>query len=178
MVGVNVPAEHCQHESSQRQHCDQAAQLDDPRDDQRMLVGAGIVVVAVGQDIVYRRPDAIGGGLYQSKAQILGRVLDAHVVLRELSLRSHDLDGTGMRKLGELSIGPGNLYVTEANRLGQRIDIALRTGEKVPAVGAFRMPVALDVRALALFRARPLRCDAGRLSAVSRRGACPGCRAD
>ena len=43
----------------------------------------------------------------QSQQQILGRILDAHVVLRQLALRRHNLNRAGMRKLRQLAVRPG-----------------------------------------------------------------------
>ena len=53
-----------------------------------------------------------------------------------------------MRKLRKLSIRPRNPHIVEPYRLGQRVDVGLRAGEKVPAVGRLGMPVALHVGAL------------------------------
>ena len=108
------------------------------------LLVVGIVVVAVGQNVVHRRADAIGRSLDQSQPQILGRILDAHVVLRQLAFRRHNLNRAGVRKLRQLAVRPGNLHVAEAHRLGQRVDVRLRAGQEVPACGRLRMPVALQ----------------------------------
>src|SRR5208337_1026537 len=70
VVLPRVPAEHDQHESTQREDRDQPAQLHHPRNDQRMLVGGGIVVVAVSENVVHRRADAVGRGLHQAQPQI------------------------------------------------------------------------------------------------------------
>ena len=41
--------------------------------------------------------------------------------------------------------GTLNLDVTEADGLGEGVDIGLRAGHEVPAIGGFRMAVALEV---------------------------------
>src|ERR1700722_19097500 len=116
--GLDVAAEHHQHESAQREDRYKAAQLHHARNNERVFIGGGVVVIAVSQNIVYRRSDAIGRGFHQSQPQIFGRVLDAHVVLRQFALRSDNLNRTGVRKLRQLSIRPRNLHVPKAHGLG------------------------------------------------------------
>src|SRR6185437_701242 len=77
-----VAAEHDKHESAQRKERDQASELHHSGHNQRMLVRAGIVVIAVSQDVIYRRADLAMRRFGKSEPQILGRILHAHVVLR------------------------------------------------------------------------------------------------
>src|ERR1035437_9560863 len=72
VVFPHILAKHHQHESAQQQQRDQPAQLDNAGHNQRMFVGLRIVVVAVSQNVIPRRADAIGRGLHQSQPQILG----------------------------------------------------------------------------------------------------------
>ena len=53
-----------------------------------------------------------------------------------------------MRKLNEVAAGHIELDVAEADRLGERIDIGLRTGQEVPSVGGFGTAIAFHVLAL------------------------------
>src|ERR1035441_782867 len=140
-----VVAEHRKHESAQTKHGHQAAQLHHPRHDQRVLVGLGIVVVAVSQYVIHRRADAVGRSVHQPQPQILGRILHSHVILRQLALRRDYLDGAGVGKLGELAIRSRNPHIAKAHRLGQSVDVRLGAGQEMPARRRFRMPIALQV---------------------------------
>ena len=77
--------------------------------------------------------------------QILRRILHAHVVLRQLALRRHNLDRAGMGELVQLSIRPRNLRVPKSHRLGQRVDLRLLAGQEMPSIRRLRLAIALHV---------------------------------
>jgi len=79
------------------------------------------LVVAVRDDVVDRRSDAVVRSFVQAEQHVFGRVFNSHVVLRELALRRDELDGAGMRELREPAVGAWDLDVAKADCLGESV---------------------------------------------------------
>ena len=108
VVVMGVAAEHDEHESAQQQHRERAAQLHHPGHDQRVRVGLRDRSGSSRSECCRPASRCDWTSLVQTQQQILGRVLDAHVVLRQLAFGRHDLNGAGVRKLVSLLSGPGS----------------------------------------------------------------------
>ena len=65
----------------------QRGKLQNSRNDRSIFPGVRIVVIAVQEHLIRQRADLVLRRLNQSQAQILGRVLDSVVVLRDFALR-------------------------------------------------------------------------------------------
>src|SRR6185437_1242941 len=92
VLALVVAAEHDKHESAQRKERDQASELHHSGHNQRVLVHAGIVVIAVRENVVDARADFAVRGFGEAEAQILGRIFHAHVILRQLAVWSDQLN--------------------------------------------------------------------------------------
>ena len=74
---LEVAPEHEEDEAAETGDRDHATDLNDAGDDERVLVGLRIVVVAVGEDVGDGRADLVVGGLDKAEQNVLGRVFDA-----------------------------------------------------------------------------------------------------
>ncbi len=113
-----------------------------------MAVGLRIVVVAVGEDVGDRRTDAVARRLDQAQQNVLGRELDAEVILRQAAIGGHHLDRACVRELVQLSVRPRNADVAEAGGVADCVDGRLLPGEVVPSVGRLGPSIALQVEGL------------------------------
>jgi len=147
---LNIASKHQKHEAAKRSYRDYTAELDSSCHDQRVLVLLRIVVIAVSQNICYRRSDFVARGIDQPQQNVFGRVLHAEIILSQFTLRSSDLYRAGMRELRQLAIGPGNADVTEAYSTGNRIDVGNLTREEMPAVRRLLVPVPFQIESLLL----------------------------
>ena len=102
--------------------------------DRAVLAGRRIVVEAEQENLVHRRADLIARRLHQAQADIARRILHAVEILRYPALRGQDHDGAGVSVLVGLRV----VLVMEPDGIGQRADVSLVAGEKVPAIGGVR----------------------------------------
>src|SRR3954452_22807845 len=128
------------HERPQAQYRRQRGKLQHARNNGSVLSGIWIIVIAVQQYLIGQRADFVLRRLDQSQAQILGRVLDAVVVLRDLALWRQQRDGGGVRELSGFRI----VLVLKSGGFRQRVNRFLRTGQKVPAIGGAGASITLQ----------------------------------
>src|SRR5215469_13631791 len=94
-----VSPKHQKYEPPEACNRDHAPELNNSRHYEGVPINLRVIVVAVGQNIGYRRPNLVIRGVDQAQEHILWRVLHPKVVLRNTALRGCNLEGARMRKL-------------------------------------------------------------------------------
>src|SRR5215471_4196199 len=126
-------AKHDEHESAQYNN---GSQSTDPQNvEYRGAISAlpGIVVIAIQQQLVYDSANLPLRCLNNSQPELARGILYSVAVLRDVTVRGKQHDATGMRVLLRIRV-PG---ITEAERLGQCVNLLLLAHQEVPTlVGA------------------------------------------
>src|SRR5205814_2529611 len=100
--------------------------------------GGRIVVVAEQQKLIARRSDLVGGRFDESKANIARLVFESVEIPRDATLRRRCDQHRAVRELIVLGI----VGVMESNRIRERADRRLMSGQKMPAIGSAEAAVA------------------------------------
>src|SRR5271166_4229097 len=149
---MRFAAVHHNKKAAENQHGSCSRQPHDVGDYRAVSSGCWIVVIAVEQHLVHDGSNLVLRRLNQTQANVLGRELDAVIVLSNLSRWRHDHDGRGMDELS----GAWIAAVMKSGRVGKLLDLRLLAGQEVPAIAiglVFQMLVhARDVNLLLLCR--------------------------
>src|SRR5258708_16637028 len=109
-------------------------------DEGGVVAGAGIVVIAVEENLIPDVADAVLRRLHQAEAQILRRELDSVEVSRNVAVRREHNDRSGVGVLFGLRVK----MILGSHRSGERIYLVSFAGQGVPTLIGVRSTVALN----------------------------------
>jgi hypothetical protein len=104
--------------TGQEQHREGAGRTNEVHDDETVLAGLRIVVVAEQQHLIGERADLARRGLDERQLQVARREFHAVQVPRHMARRGQHRDRRRVREL----VDRGVIGVTEADGAGQRLD--------------------------------------------------------
>src|SRR5215813_11669203 len=136
-----LAAERNQHESAEHQHCYQSTESQNIEYCRAVPALPGIVVITVEHQLVHQSSDPAFRGFNETQPDLTRGVLNSVAILRDVPVRSQQHDGAGMGVLVVLLV-PG---VTEAERLGEGINLFLPAYQKMPTLFRPSAAIALHV---------------------------------
>src|SRR5258708_18317304 len=114
-------------------------------DEGGVVAGAGIVVIAVEENLIPDVADAVLRRLHQAEAQILRRELDSVEVSRNVAVGRGHNDRSGVGVLFGLRVK----LIFEAHRSSERIGLVKFAGQEVPTL--IGLPSASAINYVPLF---------------------------
>ena len=137
-----LPSPQDEHARHQRQHGRESRCSDEPHDREAVAGALRVVVEAIEEQLVDRRPDPLIGRLEHGKPHVARAVLDAVEVPRQLAAWRQHHEPADVGVLVDARV----VRIPEPDSLRQRRDRLLVPGQEVPALPGARAVVPLAGR--------------------------------